>query len=166
MGNKRKEDRADDTEVKKFNWLGLGLRAIGERLNCTEATISQKLKKMGEKPNDTRRSFMEEVFKTLNNEQQDWLADYLYTNQIPVQTYVAQLIQQAFEIAPKEVVVKVPELPKMTELPEDTSDPFSISTGDEVVDDMMKNLLITGTAVVKVSTEGTTSIPTDSLFED
>lgn len=166
MANKRKEDRADGTEVKKLNWVGLGLGAIGQRLGCHESTVSQKLKQLGLKPSDTRRSFVEGVFNNLTPEQQDWLAEYLYANQIPVQVYVAELIQKAFEIAPKEQLPKPPELPKMLESVEDDSDPFSISTNGEAMDEIMKNLSITGTGATTMGEKSVTPTPTDSLFEE
>jgi hypothetical protein len=164
MANRRKDERADGTEVKKLNWVGLGLAAIGERLGCHEATVSVKLKALGEKINDTRRSFMETVFTKLTREQQDWLCDYLYSKQIPIQDFIAQLIQQAYEVAPKEELPKPPELPKMPKLEEDDSDPFSIDTSSTVMEEIMKNLSITGTGVAKVTEEVITPIPTDSLF--
>lgn len=71
-------------------------------------------------PVDTRHSFMEDIFKSLSVEQQEWLINYLYNNQIPIKNFLSFLIQQAYagviELpvnVPKEVVDEAEALPSV-----------------------------------------------------
>lgn len=107
MGNVKREDRADGTEILKLNLVGLGLQAIGELVGCHEATVSVKLKEMGVSANDTRRNFMGEVYNVLPEETREWLADTLYTTRTPIKDFVVQLLREAHRNAP-EAPVPVP----------------------------------------------------------
>lgn len=159
MGNKAISKRADDVQIKKLNWVGLSLAAIGRRVDSHEATISNRLKKLGITPNDTRRSFMEVVFEKMTTEQQEWLMDHLFVNQIPVQEFVAELIKKAHLEAPAPLVPEKTELPPMLPLPEE----LPVNTGNPIFD-AFENLVNDGTAVVKVTPEKTEVVPLDSLF--
>lgn len=73
-GYKRK---ADDAEIVRLNSIGMSLCGIGERLGVHHTTIRYRLATLGVQPADTRRAFMEDVFKTLPMQQQEWLMDQL-----------------------------------------------------------------------------------------
>jgi hypothetical protein len=114
MANVKKSDRVQDTDIKRLNHVGLGLKAIADHLGCHPATITLRLKAMGIDPTDTRRSFMEQVFNSLTPEQQDWLSHGLFNGGINVKEYVVKLIEDAFEEeggqVPVAAPVPVPEL--------------------------------------------------------
>src|SRR5690606_2738205 len=78
------------------NHVGLPLKAIGEILGCHYATVTNRMKAMRITPVYTRHSFMEDIFKALSPDQQDWLSNYLYNNQISIKSFLSFLIQQAY----------------------------------------------------------------------
>lgn len=113
MANVRKADRVEDTDIKRLNHSGLGLKAIADILGCHPATITLRLDAMGVKPTDTRRSFMEQVYKELSPEQQTWLSHNLYEANIPIRDFIVRLIQEAFDssgAAAAPVPVAMPEM--------------------------------------------------------
>lgn len=97
MANVKKVNRVQDTDIKRLNHVGLGLKAIAQILGCHPATITLRLEAMGVKPTDTRRSFMERVFMALPNDVQDWLSNDLYNNGIGIQEFVTKLIVDRYE---------------------------------------------------------------------
>jgi len=130
MGNVKKALRVKDSDIVKLNYVGLPLKAIGEILGCHYATVTNRMKAMKIAPVDTRHSFMEDIFKSLSAEQQEWLVNYLYNNQIPIKNFISFLIQQAYAGAielpvnvPKEVVDEAEALPSV--------EPEYVHSGDE-----------------------------------
>lgn len=120
MANVKKALRVKDSDIVKLNYVGLPLKAIGEILGCHYATVTNRMKAMRIAPVDTRHSFMEDIFKSLSVEQQEWLINYLYNNQIPIKNFLSFLIQQAhagtIELpvnVPKEVVDEAETLPSV-----------------------------------------------------
>lgn len=120
MANVKKALRVKDSDIVKLNYVGLPLKAIGEILGCHYATVTNRMKAMRIAPVDTRHSFMEGIFKSLSVEQQEWLVNYLYNNQIPIKNFISFLIQQAYAGAielpvnvPKEVVDEAEALPSV-----------------------------------------------------
>lgn len=105
MGNVRKDLRVQDVDVKRLNHMGLGLRAIAEELGCHPATITTKLAAMGLEPTDTRRSFMEQVFNSLEQDQKDWLSHNLFNTGIGVREFITGLIREAWETHGKQTVM-------------------------------------------------------------
>lgn len=96
MANVKKALRVKDSDIVRLNYVGLPLKAIGEILGCHYATITNRMKAMNLAPVDTRRGFMEDIFKDLSADQQDWLSNYLYNNQIPIKSFLSFLIQKAY----------------------------------------------------------------------
>lgn len=100
MANVKKANRVQDTDIKRLNHVGLGLKAIADILGCHPATITLRLKDMGIEPTDTRRSFMESVFTSLTSAEQDWLSHNLFNAGIGIKEFVAKLIREAYSNAP------------------------------------------------------------------
>lgn len=86
----RANRKATDADIIRMNSVGLSLATIAQALDCHPTTITLRLKSLKIKPADTRRSFMEDIFLKLTNDQQEWLADQVTTTY--VKDYVKQLI--------------------------------------------------------------------------
>lgn len=91
----RPNRKVTDEDVIRLNSVGLSLATIGQLVDCNPATISLRLRSLGVAPADTRRSFMEDVFVGLNEEQREWLADQLGPH-ISIKDYVRNLIAEKF----------------------------------------------------------------------
>lgn len=87
--------KTTDADVIRLNSLGLSLATIAKTLGCHPTTITARLYSLKIQPADTRRSFMEDVVKSLSNEQQNWLADQLGSS-ISIRDYVRSLIVKAY----------------------------------------------------------------------
>lgn len=146
MSNVDKDLRADDTDIRKLNHLGLSLKAIGKELGCHGVTVSTRLREMGLEPSDTRKSFMEGVYNALSPEERTWLADGLYNKGMHVRDFVVALLKEAYANRPPELV---PEAPQMPELRTVDSDPE-----DRAVTDVM------------VINQELRTIPLEDLFEE
>lgn len=112
MGNVKKSERVQDTDIRRLNHIGLSLKAIAELLGCHPATVTLRLKAMKVAPFDTRRSFMEQVFMSLTTEQQEWLSHHLYNNDISIKDYIVSLIRDAYATANSLAASPAP-MPKM-----------------------------------------------------
>lgn len=73
----RSNRKGSDEEIIRLNSVGLSLSTIARILDCHPTTVTLRLRSLNIKPADTRRTFMEDVFITLSNDQQEWLADQL-----------------------------------------------------------------------------------------
>lgn len=91
----RANRKATDDDIIRLNSVGLSLATIARALGCHPTTITQRLKSLGIPPADTRRSFMEDVFLTLNTDQQEWLANQL-NSELSVKEFVRALLVQAY----------------------------------------------------------------------
>jgi hypothetical protein len=91
----RPNRKASDEDLIRLNSLGLSLATIGETLGCHPTTVTLRLKELGVEPADTRRSFMEGVYKSLSHKQQEWLADQLGPH-FSVQDYIKNLLVKEF----------------------------------------------------------------------
>lgn len=69
--------KADDNQIVALNNVGLSLTGIAERLDIHHTTVAARLRTLGIEPTDTRRAFMEDIFKTLTIQQQNWLSAQL-----------------------------------------------------------------------------------------
>lgn len=113
MANVRKADRVQDSDIRRLNHVGLGLKSIAEILGCHPATITLRLDALGVSPTDTRRSFMEGVYKSLDPDIQEWLTHNLYNSGLGVKEFVATLIRREYEANPgttQAAPTPVPEL--------------------------------------------------------
>lgn len=73
----RANRKAEDEDIVRLNSVGLSLGAIAKTLDCHPTTITLRLKDLGVQPADTRRAFMEAIYKNLTPRQREWLEDQL-----------------------------------------------------------------------------------------
>lgn len=91
----RANRKATDDDIIRLNSVGLSLSTIAKLLDCHPTTITLRLKALGISPADTRRTFMEDVFTSLSNKQQEWLADQLGPH-ISIKDFVRNLLVKEF----------------------------------------------------------------------
>ena len=86
----RTNRKAHDADIIKLNSVGLSLATIGKILGCHPTTVTQRLKSLNIEPADTRRTFMEDIFRELDEGVQEFVAEQVATQHI--KDYVKQLI--------------------------------------------------------------------------
>ncbi|WP_244832381.1 hypothetical protein [Caballeronia sp. TF1N1] len=91
----RANRKATDDDIIRLNSVGLSLSTISKMLECHPTTITLRLKALGITPSDTRRTFMEDVFKSLTPKQQDWLAKQLGPH-ISIKDFVRNLLVKEY----------------------------------------------------------------------
>lgn len=91
----RSNRKAEDEDIIRLNSVGLSLATIASLLGCHPTTITLRLKSLGVDPADTRRAFMEDIFKTLSEPNQEWLADQLGAH-LTIKEFVRQLVVRAY----------------------------------------------------------------------
>jgi hypothetical protein len=91
--------KATDQDIIRLNSVGLSLTTIGEILDCHPATISLRLKSLGIDPADTRRSFMEDIYQSLTDNQKDWLENQLGPK-LNIKDFVKNLLVERFLSSP------------------------------------------------------------------
>ena len=91
----RSNRKGSDEEIIRLNSVGLSLSTIAKVLDCHPTTVTLRLKSLNIKPADTRRTFMEDVFTSLSNDQQEWLADQLGPH-ISVKDFVRNLVVKEY----------------------------------------------------------------------
>lgn len=90
----RRNRKGSDRDITRLNSLGFSLSTIAERLSCHPTSITLRLRSLKIPPADTRRAFMEDIYKELPTEYQDNLADLLESkNIVSIKTYVRELIE-------------------------------------------------------------------------
>lgn len=87
--------KADNREIVALNSVGLSLSGIAERLGVHHTTVTYRLREVGIPPADTRRAFMEDIFKSLSLGQQAWLIDQL-GGAVSIKDYIRSLIVKEF----------------------------------------------------------------------
>lgn len=96
----RANRKASDADIIRLNSVGLSLATIARALDCHPTTITIRLRALKIPPADTRRSFMEDIFLTFPEEQQEWLADQV--KDIAIKEYVKKLLTEKFEASKKQ----------------------------------------------------------------
>jgi hypothetical protein len=91
----RPNRKASDADIIRLNSVGLSLSTIAGQLGVHPTTITLRLKSLGVEPADTRRSFMEDVIRSMTESQVEWLADQLGPT-ITVKDFVKNLIASAY----------------------------------------------------------------------
>lgn len=91
----RSNRKAEDADIVRLNSVGLSLATVAKLLGVNPTTVTLRLRSLGIDPADTRRAFMEDVFKTLSEPNQEWLADQLGPH-LNIKEYVRQLIVKAY----------------------------------------------------------------------
>lgn len=96
----RSNRKATDEDIVRLNSVGLSLSTIAKVLGCHPTTITLRLKSLGVPSADTRRTFMEDIFITLDTSQQEWLADQLNPS-MSIKDYVRELLVDAYKNSAK-----------------------------------------------------------------
>lgn len=91
----RPNRKASDEDIIRLNSVGLSLKTIGKQLGCHPTTVTLRLAALGIEPADTRRAFMEDIYKELSPTQQDWLAQQLGPR-ISIKDFVHNLVIEKF----------------------------------------------------------------------
>jgi hypothetical protein len=91
----RPNRKAHDGDIVRLNSVGLSLATIAKVLGCHPTTVTLRLKSLNVPPADTRRTFMEDVFVSLDPSHQEWLADQMMGGQ-SIKAYVKNLMVQAY----------------------------------------------------------------------
>lgn len=91
----RTNRKASDADIIRLNSVGLSLGTIAKLLGTHPTTITIRLKSLKVQPADTRRTFMEDVFKTLTIDEQEWLADQLGPN-ISIKDFVSNMLKKSY----------------------------------------------------------------------
>lgn len=100
--------KGSDRDITRLNSLGFSLSTIGEKLSCHPTSITLRLKGLKIAPADTRRAFMEDVYKHLPVEYQEQIADLLEEEKITsIKDYVRNLIKS-------DIVVRFPNVEETT----------------------------------------------------
>lgn len=94
----RKNRKNADDKILRLNGLGISLTSVARILNCHPTSITLRLKSLNVPPADTRRAFMEGIYFSLSDSNQDLLADLIESIQpMTVKDYVRELIVQDLE---------------------------------------------------------------------
>ena len=87
----RRNRKGSDRDILRLNSLGLSLSTVGAKLNCHPTSITLRLKSLNVAPADTRRAFMDDIFKQLPDDHQDDIAD------CSIKDYICDLIRNDVE---------------------------------------------------------------------
>jgi len=83
--------KVEDAEIIRLNSLGYSLSRIADEYDCHISTITLRLKALGIPPADTRRTFMEDIYKVFTPNQLETLADKLGPH-LSIKDHVRNLI--------------------------------------------------------------------------
>ena len=92
----RANRKATDADILRLNLVGLSLATIAGALQCHPTTITLRLKSLKVPPADTRRAFMEGVFLSLTEPQQEWFADQVEASG-SLKDYITKLIIEEYD---------------------------------------------------------------------
>jgi IS30 family transposase len=92
----RANRKAEDEDILRLNSVGLSLGAIAKTLDCHPTTITLRLKDLGVEPADTRRAFMESIYRSLTPRQREWLEDQLSPT-LTIKDFVRNLLVEQFD---------------------------------------------------------------------
>lgn len=91
----RPNQKASDEDILRLNALSYSLTSIGQQLGCHPSTITQRLDRLGVKVADTRRSFMEDIYKDLPPNVVDWVATTVGPH-TPIKSLITNLLLQEY----------------------------------------------------------------------
>jgi hypothetical protein len=87
-----------DQNIIRLNSVGLSLGTIGKLVGCHATTVTLRLKELNVQPADTRRAFMEDIVKSMSEDQLEWLADQLGPT-ISIKDYIRNLLVKDYVAA-------------------------------------------------------------------
>lgn len=82
-------------EMIRLNSLGLSLGTIANELGCHTTTVTQRLAKLNIPPADTRRAFMEDIYRSLSPDQIIWLGNQLGPR-LSIKDFILNLLVEKF----------------------------------------------------------------------
>lgn len=91
----RANRKASDQDIVSLNSIGLSLDTIAKTLEVHPTAVTHRLKALGIKPADTRRSFMEDIYNSMTEQQQRWLIQQVGPH-ISIKSFVLNLIVERF----------------------------------------------------------------------
>jgi hypothetical protein len=84
-----------DYDITRLNSVGLSLKTIGAVVGIHPTSVMARLVRLKVPAADTRRAFMEDIFVTLNVDQQEWVADAVQGSNI--KDFVRNLLIQEYQ---------------------------------------------------------------------
>lgn len=91
----RANRKINDEKLIKLNSVGLSLSTIANEFGCHTSSVVQRLQSLNVQPSDTRRAFMEDIYKGLSPQQQEWLVEQLGSH-LPVKDFIRSLLVEKF----------------------------------------------------------------------
>ncbi|WP_421991736.1 hypothetical protein [Roseococcus sp.] len=92
----RRNRKASNEDILRYNAIGMSLTSIGEKLNCHATSVTLRLKSLNEAPADTRRGFMEDVLSQIDPDMVEELANIVMSDASgrpkPIKTYIRELL--------------------------------------------------------------------------
>jgi hypothetical protein len=92
----RRNRKTSDEDVTRLNALGLSLLAIADMLKCHPTSVTLRLKRLGVPQTDTRRSFMDDIFRALPDSHREVILKMFKSESGPrnIKDYVVYLIDK------------------------------------------------------------------------
>lgn len=87
--------KATDEDIIRMNAVGLSLATIAKTLGVHPTTVTLRLRSLNIEPADTRRTFMENVLRSLPTHVADWLSEQVGPK-YEIRSYVRDLILEAY----------------------------------------------------------------------
>ena len=76
----RRNRKGSDSDILRYNGVGMSLSSIAEKFDCHPTSVTLRLKGLGVPAADTRRSFMEGVFSSMDASVIEEVADHIMGN--------------------------------------------------------------------------------------
>lgn len=96
----RRNRKGTNEQIIRLNSIGLSLATIANKLSCHPTSITLRLKSLHISAADTRRTFMEDIYNTLDPSFQEQVADILTAGDTApksIKNYVKELLVNAVE---------------------------------------------------------------------
>jgi len=91
----RSNRKINDEKLIRLNSVGLSLSTIAREFDCHTSSVVQRLQSLKVQPSDTRRAFMEDIYKGLSPQQQEWLVEQLGSH-LSVKDFIRSLLVDKF----------------------------------------------------------------------
>jgi hypothetical protein len=106
----RRNRKGSNEEIIRCNAVGMSLSTIAEKVNCHPTSITLRLKSLKIRPADTRRNFMDDVFRGLPDGHQDHVANILMDTTNPegpksIKDYIMGLVDESVKKAGTKVCI-------------------------------------------------------------
>ena len=91
----RPNRKASDQDIIRMNSVGCSLSTIARTLDIHPTTVTNRLKYLKIEPADTRRTFMEDIVRSMAPDQVEWLADQLGPH-LSIKDYVRNMLVEKY----------------------------------------------------------------------